>query len=202
MADSLGTSLRVIRALSGAADDVPRGVIKAYGGRQIDAALLPPIPPDHLRLTHNTGSNTALENFRNGAPFRFRNTIDYTTDAFSTNDQVASFIASGKRESFGPLTVLIDLPAVEHNKRLLRHGWVGYEPVPNQNIIGHLDESGTFVPLQRYEGGILPTDDAIFEEPAVQPYMKRPLRPLPFAAGQEAQVRHLLPVRPVDEDIW
>jgi hypothetical protein len=141
--------------------------------RRIAASALPPIPPDHLRLTHNTSSPHTLENIQNGDPFRFAHSdIGLTTDPYSTNDQVAEAISSGRRDMFGPLTLLIDLPVDEHNKRLGRFGWQGYEPVPNQNVIGHVDANGVFVPIARNPDG-QPSNYALLNESQVKPYVQK-----------------------------
>jgi len=118
----------------------------APAARKVDPASLPPIPDDYVRLTHNT---SRVDPFQAGAPFRYAGEIiDSSTDSFTNNEQVANWVSQGKRDSFGPLTLLMDMPIDEHNKRMWRFGWSGYKPVPNSNIIGHIDEAGKFVPLK------------------------------------------------------
>lgn len=156
---------------------VARAVVEAAtqpAVRKIDPAALPPIPDDHVRLTHNTSQ---MDPFQAGAPFRYGGgIIDSSTDSFTKNESVADWVNQGKRDSFGPLTMLMDMPIDDHNKRLWRFGWSGYKPVPNSNIIGHIDEAGKFVPLKVDTTNADQFSGRLYRESTESDYVRRLIR--------------------------
>lgn len=187
------------------------GTRRPKNARQIAASSLPPIPSEHVRLTHNFGNPSLIHALQHGEGFRFRHeNIGLTTDAFSTNDRVADWVSSGARNWAGPLTLLMDLPFEEHNKRLGRFGWKGYEPVPNQNVVGHIDENGLFVPLQRIENPPAWDSIKLLDESPVSPYRKssgiqvsRPALPPALPGDGEAGRRPGILYELLDpRDIW
>lgn len=103
---------------------------------------LPPITPNHIRLTHFTSPQIATVLLQ-GGDFKYRG-LNTTTDAFSSNQEVQSLISSGKtgafvREGFGTSVVLIDLPYQLH--RQLAQPTTNNDKIPNPFIVGIFDRN-------------------------------------------------------------
>jgi hypothetical protein len=116
------------------------------GSKNIDPVEipLPPIPENFVRLTHFTTEEVAKKIVDNGESFNYGKnlTINLTTDAFSSNDQVKDIIETRKngafsRASFGNSVMIIDLNIEEHKKRC-RLGAYEDKEIPNHNILGYL----------------------------------------------------------------
>jgi hypothetical protein len=121
-----------------------------------DTHKLPPIPSEMIRLTHFTSERIVQRMVTRKQPFVYKKQgdIDFTTDSFSSNDEIWSLIQKGgfgnfDRKKFGNVVLLIDMPYDDH--RMHRNLLSSPLYVQNYQIVGYVRRDDLeFIPNTNY----------------------------------------------------